>query len=61
MGSFLHIISVFERLKERYLIGVFEKGYEIKDPGAWDSGVIKQSPDFKGEILKEGFFDLSGF
>ena len=24
MGSFLHIISVFERLKERYLIGVFE-------------------------------------
>ena len=46
---------------EGFLIGVFEKGYEIKDPGAWDSGVIKQSPDFKGEILKEGFFDLSGF
>ena len=46
---------------EGFRIGVFEKGYEIKNPGAWDSGVIKQSPDFKGEILKEGFFDLSGF
>ncbi len=46
---------------EGFLIGVFEKGYEIKNVNNWDSGIIKQSPDFKGDILKEGFFDLSGF
>ena len=55
------VLLVDTKGMEGFLIGVFEKGYEIKDPGAWDSGVIKQSPDFKGEILKEGFFDLSGF
>ena len=55
------VLLVDTKGMEGFLIGVFEKGYEIKNPGAWDSGVIKQSPDFKGEILKEGFFDLSGF
>ena len=46
---------------EGFLIGVFEKGYEIKDVNNWDTGVIKQSTDFRGDILKEGFFDLTGF
>ena len=44
-----------------FLIAVFEKGYTIGDPTRWDSHVIKQSADIKGDILKEGFFDLSGF
>lgn len=44
-----------------FLIAIFEKGYKIGDPTRWDSHVIKQSADIKGEILKEGFFDMSGF
>ena len=39
----------------------FEKGYQIEDPNNWDSHVIKQSSDIKGEILTAGFVDLSGF
>ena len=44
-----------------FLVAVFEKGYEIPDPNNWDEHVIKQSADIKGDILSEGFFDLSGF
>ena len=44
-----------------FLIAVFEKGYEIEDLNNWDSHVIKQSADIKGEILAAGFADLSGF
>ena len=44
-----------------FLVAVFEKGYEVKDLKNWDSNVIKQSSDIKGELLKQGFFDLSGF
>ncbi|MBP5253817.1 MAG: hypothetical protein J6Z23_00255 [Lachnospiraceae bacterium] len=44
-----------------FLIGVFEPGYVVPDVNAWDANVIKQSPDIKGETLKEGFIDLSGF
>lgn len=44
-----------------FLIAVFEKGYQIEDPNNWDSHVIKQSADIKGEILTAGFVDLSGF
>ncbi len=44
-----------------FLIAVFEKGYEITDLNNWDNNVVLQSPDIKGEILKEGFFDMSGF
>ena len=44
-----------------FLIAVFEKGYEITDPNNWDPNVIKQSADVKGEILEEGFFDMTGF
>ena len=44
-----------------FLIGIFEKGYEITDVNNWDSNVLKQSTDIKGETLKEGFVDMSGF
>ena len=44
-----------------FLVAVFEKGYQVTDPANWDSHVMKQSADIKGEILKQGFFDLSGF
>ena len=44
-----------------FLVAVFEKGYEIKDPANWDPNVIKQSSDIKGDLLKQGFIDLSGF
>ena len=44
-----------------FLIGVFEPGYVIKDVNNWDSNVLKQSTDIKGETLKEGFVDMSGF
>ena len=44
-----------------FLVAVFEKGYTIQNLSAWDAGVLKQSSDIKGEILKQGFFDLSGF
>ena len=37
------------------------KGYQIGNPTAWDSHVLKQSSDIKGDILKEGFFDMTGF
>ena len=46
---------------EGFLIAAFEKGYQIQDPNNWDAGVIKQSPDIKGELLQEGFFDMTGF
>ena len=44
-----------------FLIAVFEAGHEISDPNSWDSAVIKQSADIKGETLDEGFFDMTGF
>ncbi|MBQ9910738.1 MAG: hypothetical protein IJM50_04490 [Lachnospiraceae bacterium] len=44
-----------------FLVALFEKGYEITDPSNWDSHVLKQSTDIKGDILKAGFCDLSGF
>ena len=44
-----------------FLSAVFEKGYQVKDPNNWDSAVIKQSSDIKGDLLKQGFIDLSGF
>ena len=44
-----------------FLVAVFEKGYEVKDTSKWDPNVLKQSADMKGDILKEGFFDLGGF
>ena len=44
-----------------FLIGVFEKGYEIKDVNNWDSNVQKQSTDIKGDALKAGFVDMAGF
>ena len=44
-----------------FLIGIFEKGYVIENPDAWDDHVIKQSADFSGAILKQGFADMEGF
>ncbi len=44
-----------------FLIAVFPQGYEIPDVNNWDSNVIKQSADMKGEILTAGFFDMTGF
>ncbi len=44
-----------------FLIAVFEKGYEVTDLNNWDSRVLKQSSDIKGEILKQGFLDMTGF
>ncbi len=44
-----------------FLIAVFEKGYEVKDLNNWDGNVLKQSADIKGEILEEGFYDMTGF
>ncbi len=44
-----------------FLIGVFEKGYEIADVNNWDPNVLKQSTDIKGDTLKAGFVDMTGF
>ena len=44
-----------------FLVAAFEKGYEVTDVNNWDSHVIKQSADIKGDLLKLGFFDMSGF
>ncbi|MBO4423261.1 MAG: hypothetical protein J5879_07465 [Clostridia bacterium] len=44
-----------------FLLGVFEPGYVIADVNNWDPNVLKQSTDIKGETLKEGFVDMSGF
>ena len=44
-----------------FLIGIFEKGYEVQNVNNWDSNVIKQSTDIKGDTLKGGFVDMSGF
>ena len=44
-----------------FLIGVFEKGYVISDVNNWDSNVLKQSSDVKGEVLAAGFVDMTGF
>ena len=46
---------------EGFLIAVFPKGYEVQDIHSWDPNVIKQSADIKGDILKAGFFDMTGF
>ncbi|MBQ1826748.1 MAG: hypothetical protein II126_02145, partial [Erysipelotrichaceae bacterium] len=46
---------------EGFLIGVFEKGYEMANPNVWDSNIIKQSGDIKGEALRSGFADMSDF
>ena len=44
-----------------FLIAVFEKGYEVADPNKWDSHVMKQTSDIKGDAFKAGFIDLTGF
>ena len=44
-----------------FLIGLFEKGYEIKNIDVWDSNVVKQSSDIKGTALSLGFYDASNF
>ena len=44
-----------------FLVAAFEKGYEVKNPNKWDANVLRQSADVKGELLKQGFIDLSGF
>ena len=44
-----------------FLVAVFEKGYQVENLNKWDSHVLKQSADIKGDILKTGFFDMSGF
>lgn len=44
-----------------FLVAVFEKGYQVANVNKWDPRVIKQSADIKGELLKAGFFDMSGF
>ena len=44
-----------------FLLGVFEKGYEVKDVNNWDSNIIKQSSDISGDLLKQGFIDMTGF
>lgn len=46
---------------EGFLIAVFEKGYVIGDPSKWDSNILKQSGDIKGDTLKAGFVDMTGF
>ena len=44
-----------------FLVAAFEKGYEIEDVNNWDPNVLKQSGDVKGELLEQGFLDMSGF
>ena len=44
-----------------FLLAIFEKGYKITNTGVWDSNNVKQSSDIKGETLKQGFYDASGF
>ena len=44
-----------------FLLGVFEKGYEIENPNAWDTHILKQSGDIRGESLQAGFADMSDF
>ena len=44
-----------------FLVAVFEKGYEIADTTRWDSNVLKQSSDIKGQTLAAGFIDMTGF
>ena len=43
-----------------FLIGLFSKGYVIKDVTKWDDGVLRQSGDIKGATLTQGFYDASG-
>ena len=40
-----------------FLIGLFEKGYEVTKVTAWDNNVVKQSGDISGDILASGFYD----
>ena len=44
-----------------FLIAVFEKGYEVKDPNKWDANVVKQSSDIIVATNTAGFIDMSGF
>ncbi len=44
-----------------FLLAVFEKGHEIEDLYSWDTAVIKQSVDISGDLLRQGFVDMTGF
>ena len=44
-----------------FLVAAFEKGYEVTNVNEWDPNVLKQSVDISGDLLKQGFFDMSGF
>lgn len=44
-----------------FLLGLFNKDYVIENTQKWDENIIKQSVDIKGEALKKGFYDASGF
>lgn len=44
-----------------FLLGLFTKDYIITETSKWDSNVIKQTVDIKGETLTQGFFDASDF
>lgn len=44
-----------------FLIGVFPKGYQVTNPTQWDNNIVKQSFDIKGDILKQGFCNMSDF
>ena len=44
-----------------FLIAAFEAGYEVTDVNNWDPHVLKQSSDIKGDLLKQGFMDMTGF
>ena len=45
-----------------FLLALFEKGYEVPNVNSWDyDGVIKQTVDISGELLKQGYFDASTF
>ena len=48
-------------LKEKVKSHLEEKGYEVKDVNNWDSNIIKQSSDISGDLLKQGFIDMTGF
>lgn len=43
---------------EGFLLALFEKGYEVTTLNKWDSNVIKQSSDIKGNV---DYFDASSF
>ena len=44
-----------------FVLGVFNKGYDIPNKNEWDHNVLKQTIDIKNDLLTQGYYDATNF